>query len=146
MQVSKVSYLQVRNMGNYEKKESMAEIALVEGDCANIAIAEAQRLVAIALGLKTEAKATVKTKEVVKEVVVAEVVEAEKTKRTRKLAVKKEVVIVTKEEVLNAMRSYAEAKDSKEMAVEVLHDVTGKKKLAEVDAKLYGKLVKALAV
>ena len=110
MQVSKVSYMKRRNLGNYEHTESMAEVALVDGDCADIAVQEAQRVVAIALGLKVATTtATVKTKAPVKEVVVAEVVEAEKPKRTRKPAVKKEVVIVTKEEVLNAMRSYAEA-------------------------------------
>lgn len=53
---------------------------------------------------------------------------------------------VTQKQVLEALRAYAEKKDDKEMAMQVLNDVSGAKKLADVDKKFYAKLVKALAV
>ena len=87
MQISKVSYLKVRNLGNYEKVEALTEVSLMEGDCGDKAMEIAMGLVAQTLMGKapTVAKVTVKApKEEVKK----------ETKPKKEKAPKKEVVVV----------------------------------------------------
>ena len=151
MQVVEVTFMRRRNLGNYEHAESSATVALTEGESSEEAIRVAQKTVAMALTPKvvaTPVEAPVKKVEA--EIVVEEPeVKAAPKKATKKKVAKKATTkkpAPTQNEVLAALRAYAEAKDSKEMAVQVLHDVTGTKKLAEVDSKDYAKLIKALAV
>lgn len=59
---------------------------------------------------------------------------------------KKAASAVKQEDVLKALRAYAQHHDSKDMAMQVIHDVTGVKTMKEVDKKDFAKLVKALAV
>lgn len=151
MQVTEVSFMRRKNLGNYEHAESAATVSLLEGDCSDTAISMAQTTVSKALTgpvaaspvlKKTAPSAVVPTTkpEKVVETVAKEVKE-------KKAPVKKAAKVeVTSEQVIAALRAYAEKHDSKDMAVQVLHDVSGVKSFKEVDNKLYGKLLKALAV
>lgn len=134
-----------RNLGNYEHIESNVEIALVEGDCSDKALEMAKSVLSKALGLeKTSTKVAVKTSTNAKEEAITKEDPKEEKTTKKKAAVKK--AVVTKEQVLIALRDYAKANNSKERAQSVLEDVTGADSLANVDKKHYAKLVKALAV
>lgn len=139
-----------KNLGNYEHAESSATVALQEGENSEEAIAIAQKTVAVALNGPVVAPKKEVEVEAVKEKEEApkkEVAKKVAKKVTKKAPAKKAAAPkVTQQEVLAALRAYAEAKDSKEMAAQVMHDVTGVKKLNEVEDKDYAKLVKALAV
>lgn len=136
-----------KKLRDYEHVESMAEVELVEGDCGDKAMAIASSLVDKALGTKapTVAKVATTTNAKKPEVTVEPKVETP-VKEVKEKKTKAKTPKATKEEVLAALRAYAEAKDSKEMAMAVIEDVTGVKKLGDVEAKHYNKLVKALAV
>lgn len=158
MQVSEISVMRRRNLGNYEHKEVTVKIALEEGDSEKEALSKADSLVAESLEIKTKTVAQVKTSTNVK--AKEEPKKNEETKSQSKVetaakpssAGKKKTkkktteTKVSKNDVLVALRGYAKAKNSREMAQAVLEDVTGAKSLDEVDAKDYGKLVRALKV
>lgn len=154
MNISEVSLMRRRNLGNYEHIESSVTIALVEGDDEKLALSKAKDFISEAIGLtankpstktaqtktSTNAKPSTKKEEDPKKE------EAKKPAAKKATTKKAPAAKVTKEDVTEALKAYAKAKKSKDMAVEVMHDVTGVRKLDEVDAKMYTKLVKALAV
>lgn len=162
MQVSNITVMKRRNLGNYEHKEVTVSVALSEGDSAEAAMNLADAMVVNALSDKVILIADIKTstnakpqvrKEVeapVKEESKKEETTAEEPPKIPAAATKKKggapAVKTTKEDVLNALRNFASAKKSKELAQSVLEDVTGAKDLASVDSKDYAKLIKALAV
>jgi chromatin remodeling complex protein RSC6 len=155
MQASEVTVSRKKNLGNYEYIESSVTIAMVEGDSPDKAVDEAKRVISLALGeSRTTAKAQVKTTTNAKAPVKEEPVKEEKpeeapSKKTSKKATKKastRKAAPKKEEVVAALREYAKAKGTKEMAIAVLEDVTGKESLGEVPAKDYAKLIRALKV
>ena len=148
MQVVQISFMRRKNLGNYEHAESSATVALQEGENSEEAIAIAQKTVAVALNGPVVAPKKEVEVEVVKEEVAKKKVAKKVAKKVTKKAPAKKAAApkVTQQEVLAALRAYAEAKDSKEMAAQVMHDVTGAKKLNEVEDKDFAKLVKALAV
>lgn len=153
MNISEIKLGRKKNLGNYEFIESSVTIALVEGDDENLALNRAKDFISTALGLtaakpstktaqtkvSTNAKPETKAKPEAKP-------EEKKEATTKKPAATTKKNTAKKEEVTAALQAYAKAKKSKDMAVEVMHDVTGVRKLDEVDAKMYAKLIKALAV
>lgn len=154
MKTTEISLMRRRNLGNYEHIESSVTIALDEGDKESLAVEKAKVILNKALGYtKEEEKKTVsaKTEKPVEE---KKEEEPKKSPAKKKAPVKKKapakkaasVPKATKEDVLKALRSYAEAHQSKEMAQAVLKETTKAEKLADVDPKDYGKLVKALEV
>lgn len=159
MMISEISVMKRKNLGNYEHKEAKITAVLAEGDCVDTARELVENLVNKVLEEgKTSTKVSAQVKETVKEEVKKEEapkeVKKEEASKQKAPAAKKKgkkaenttTIETTREDVLEALREYAKAKSSKEMAQAVLEDVTGVKTLNEVDSKLYSKLVKSLAV
>lgn len=158
MNLSEFKLMKRKNLGNYEHIEAQATISLVEGEKEEDAVAMANKVVDMGLGAKPASK-TVQTKtstnaKPAKEEEVKEEEKKPQTATTKKATTKKATTKKasttkkqpTQKEVLEALRKYAEKKESREMAVAVMKDVTGKESLKDVDKKDYTKLVKALAV
>lgn len=147
MFANNVTIMKRKNLGNYEHKEVTISYTLSENEDENEALAKAEEFITNALNGVKPLPVNTKQEDEVKEA--KEVVKKKVTKKkaTKKAPAKKEPAKeYTEADVKQALRAYAEANQSKEMAVAQMKDVTGAEKLADVDAKDYAKLVKALEV
>lgn len=168
MNTSEITLMRRKNLGNYEHIEAGITLALVEGDDEKVALTKAKDFLSEALGLtaknntktaqtkvstnakqsgetKTSTKGNTKTSSTTKSSTENKANTGKSTTAKTSKA-KSTKAKATKDNVKNALRAYAQAKKSKDMAVEVMHDVTGVKALDEVEEKMYAKLIKALAV
>lgn len=154
MQVTTVTYMRRKTLAQYEHCEATVVVTLEEGDSREKAISLAVDSVNEAIGAKSSkvsGKVTTNAKPVKEEKKADQPVKEDKKeavtdKPKKEKKTTKKAKDLSMDDVKAALRDYAKAKNSKEMAVEVMSNVTGTDKLASVDKKFYAKLVKALAV